>query len=483
MVCAIAKKKDKVTLEIIGGNAESVTGSCTKINFQDRLILFECGMIQDGHTTLENYRLNSNLLSKIKATSVDTIIIGHCHCDHIALIPALYAKNCSADIIVPKGSTSIIKEMWLDCCYINKRDCEKLSLKSDSSYAPLYTEDNVYTALGHIKELDVGVITPFDEQLSIRYVPAGHILCSCQAEVFINGGSHTRKIVFTSDLGNTLTEKERVFVEPFQPIQKANIVIGESTYAKRGRSSTKNDIEKDIEKMKAVIQQYCIDSKNRVLIPTFSLDRCPFILWELYKAFGHDESFKVPIIVDSPLTNRLLNCYSSILTGEAKEKFNQMMAWKNIRRIITPEDSKAAITDSGAKVILASSGMLTAGRSIKWTQSVLPRENDCILFVGYAGEDTLAYKIKNGNTQKTINICGKPIRNRAQIVTLNGFSSHMQRNELINYYKGFNCEKIYLVHSNAKDRLELKADLEAAVSDCLKTTRIVAVNKGTKISI
>ena len=53
--------------------------------------------------------------------------------------------------------------------------------------------------------------------------------------------------------------------------------------------------------------------------------------------------------------------HDMILEGEQKEKFDEMMSWKNIKRVITPEDSKAAIADKGAKVICSSSGMLTAG--------------------------------------------------------------------------------------------------------------------------
>lgn len=469
---------------MIGGNAEGVTGSCTKVEFFGRTILFELGMIQDHNTILENYRANCATFNKIKSKSIEMVIIGHLHCDHIALIPMLFARgNSIAQIIVPKNSTPILKEMWLDCAYITQRDCETLNRKGDKSYTPLYTENEVYTALNHVKEVEVGNIVTLDENIAIRYTPAGHILCSCQTELFINGGSHTRKILFTSDLGNPMIENRKVFVEPFQNVNSANIVIGECTYGRRNRSMTKRDIELDRQKMETVIRQYCVDSKNRVLIPTFSLDRMPFIIWELYQLFGNDESFTIPILVDSPLANRLLNCYSSILEGESKEKFDEMMAWKNIKRVITPEDSKAAIADSGAKVILASSGMLTAGRSLKWTQSILPKENDCILFVGYAGDDTLAGKIKNCKEQKTINICGKPCRNKVNIVDLHSYSSHMQRNDLLNYYKGINTEKIYLVHGDTIARKEFKKDLENELSDCLKSTRVVIVNKGTKIKL
>ena len=484
MVSAIGKKKKEVTLEVVGGNASGVTGSCTKIDFYGRTILFELGMVQDNSTILGNYKDNCAILNKIKPRKIQMVILGHNHCDHIGLVPMLFARgNTDVKIITPKDTTCILREMWSDTAYINERDAEALNRKDDKSYTPLYTQTEVDMALKNVVEIEIGNIVKIDDNVSIRYTPAGHILRSCQTELYINGGSHTRKILFTSDLGNRMIENRKVFVEKFQPVSSSNIVIGECTYGRRKGSMTKRDIELDRQKMKTVIEQYCIDNNHRVLIPTFSLDRMPFIIWELYQIFGKDESFKIPILIDSPLSNRLLDCYSSILTGESKDKFDEMMSWKNIRRIITPEDSKAAILDKGAKVICASSGMLCAGRSVKWVQNILPNENDCILFVGFAGSDTLAGKIKQGTSQKTININGKPYKNKCGLVDLHSYSSHMQRNDLISYYKSINCEKIYLVHSDEKARLELKEDLEDALSDCCKSTRVIIVNKGTKISL
>ena len=480
----LSKKKKEVSLEIIGGNATGVTGSCTKIDFYGRSILFELGMVQDNSTILGNYRDNCAILNKIKPKKIEMVIIGHNHCDHIGLIPMLFARgNRDVKIITPKDTTCILKEMWSDTAYINEKDVDSLNRKGDKEYTPLYTQAEVDMALKNVIEVEIGNIVKIDENVSIRYTPAGHILRSCQTELYINGGSHTRKIYFSSDLGNKMIESRKVFVEKFEPITSSNISIVESTYGRRKGSMTKKDIELDRKKMKTVIEQFCVDNNNRVLIPTFSLDRMPFILWELYQLFGNDELFKVPVLIDSPLSNRLLDCYSSILDGEAKEKFDEMMAWKNIRRVIKPEDSKAAISEKGAKIICASSGMITAGRSVKWVQSILPNENDCILFVGYAGLDTLAGKIKNGKEQKTININGKAYKNKAQLVDLHSYSSHIQREDMINYYKSINCEKIYLCHGDEQARIELKEDLEKALADCYKSTRVIIVNKGTKISL
>lgn len=480
----LKKKKKEVTLEVVGGNASGITGSCTKIDFYGRTILFELGMVQDNSTILGNYKDNCAILNKIKPRKIEMVILGHNHCDHIGLVPMLFARgNTDVKIITPKDTTCILREMWSDTAYINTRDCEILNRNGDKSYTPLYTQDEVEMALKNVVEIEIGNIIEIDENIAIRYTPAGHILRSCQTELYINGGSHTRKILFTSDLGNKMIEDRKVFVEKIQPVSSANIVIGECTYGRRNGSMKKKDIELDRQKMETVIKQFCIDNNHRVLIPTFSLDRMPFIIWELYQIFGHDDNFKVPILIDSPLANRLLDCYSSILNGKSKEQFDEMMSWKNIRRVITPEDSKDAISDKGAKIVCASSGMLTAGRSVKWVQSILPNENDCILFVGYAGKDTLSGHIKQGTDKKTININRKPYKNKCNLVDLHSFSSHMQYDDLVKYYKSINCEKIILCHGDEKAKLELKEDLEKALSDSCKSTRVIIVNKGTKISL
>lgn len=440
-------------------------------------------MSQDGYTPLETFRKNQEILRGIRPKEINLVIIGHLHLDHQGLIPALYSwNNCTARIIVPEKSTQILKEMWLDAAFINQRDAEKLTNSLGRQVNPLYTEAEVFQALNHIEEIPVDEIVSLDEYISARYSPAGHILLSQQCELFI-GENHKRKILFTSDLGNLKIQENKIFVEPFSPVSTANLVVGEATYSARSRVITKKDVEKDIEKIRSVIDQFCIENHRRVLLPVFSLDRTPYMLWIIYSLFKDDPSFNIPVLIDSPLAIRLLGCYSSILDGEAKDQFDEMMSWKNIKLIVDPEDSRAAIADKEAKVILSSSGMLTAGRSIYWTTDILPCSGDCILFCGYSGPDTLAYRIKNGTDKKTISINGKQCKNRCQIVELKSASSHMQRDDLINYYKGIKCEKIYLVHSDPETLLEFKEDLEAAISECLRSTRVVAVNKSTKITL
>ena len=115
-------KKNIVSISVIGENAEDVAGSASLITFEDLLILFEFGLVQKGKNIYENYCYNKEQIAKVKPRKINYIIAGHAHADHVALIPALYAKGCTATIYVPKGTYSILKEMWLDCAYINERD-------------------------------------------------------------------------------------------------------------------------------------------------------------------------------------------------------------------------------------------------------------------------------------------------------------------------------------------------------------------------
>ena len=473
--------KKRTTIEIIGGNALGVTGSCSKILTMQHTYLFECGLIQEKHNIRENYVLNQKILQDIKPKTIDAIVVGHCHVDHVGLIPALYRNNCNARIIVPKNSTRILKEMWMDCAFINQRDVMQINkmYSSKQERQPLYTEDDVKTALKHIEEVECDIIYPVYEDMQIRYSPAGHILLSQQTEMWLVHKNKIHKVLFTSDLGNLATEDTRIFVEHFQPVTSADIVIGECTY---GCAHNPPSQVKDKVKLRTVIEQYCVERNHRVLIPTFSLDRFPYILWILFSMFGYDKDFKVPILLDSPLANRLLDAYGEILTGEAKEKFDDMMNWQNIIRIVAPEDSVYHLENTRSAVILASSGMLTAGRSVSWVKSILPNPEDCIAFIGYAGEGTLARYIKEGHI-KTFNINNTFVKNKAQIVNLKSFSSHMQYYDLLRYYSSINAQKIVLVHSDEKTRLNFKAQLERVLCNKLKTARVVCAVKNMKINM
>lgn len=484
----MGKKKDKENRIKISflNNGHSVTGSCTIIKFLDRTILFEFGGIQEGHTTLANYRLNREQVSKVKAKDIDMIIGGHfMHYDHGGNIPALIKQNPNIRIITGKNTTNILKEMWLDSANINMRDCEDLSKQyPDKVFIPLYDIEDVEKSTSLVEEYGVGEIHKLDENISIRYTYSGHIFGAAQCELYIKIKNRITKLLFTSDLGNQKIEYLKPFVQPFEPVSTAQYVFGECTYGSRdNKQITKKTIDKDLEKIKSVIEQFCKDNKRRVLMPVFSLDKCPVILWIIYQMFKDDKDFDTKVLVDSPLTNRLLDRYGEVLEGAAKEKFDEMISWKNLKRIITPEDSKYAMENMTNILVLSSGGMLQSGRSVRWAQELLPHSNDCLILSGYCGENTLGYRIKNCSDQKTISINGIQVKNKAQVVNIRSLSGHIQRDDMIKYYSSIHADKIYLIHGEMDGKIEFAQDLKEEIINKSMTTGVCVVNKGTTITL
>lgn len=482
----MAKSETSLTITPIGYAAQSVTGSCNIVQYNKIKFAVELGGIQEGHTPVANYNLNKKMLTAIKFKTLDYIFACHAHYDHIGMIPAAYSRGCAAKLIVPYGMTIILKEMWLDSAKIMQHDYETLLKKTGKEYTPFYSEKDIGIALEHIEEYESNTSFELVEGLSFKFLPAGHIMLSQQLELSVQCNNTIKRILFTSDLGNRITEDSRVFVEKFTPCKKANIVLGESTYGLRSKRNTQKDFQNDIAKIKTIIEQFCIDHNSRVLIPCFSLDRTPIMLWHLYTLFGKDENFTIPIIVDSPLAIRLLHHYQEILQIYDDRRyglFKEMMSWKNIQLITEYTDSDAAIKSGGAKVVLAAGGMLQSGRSINWAQSIIPRANDCIAFCGYCGEGTLGWRIKHAKEQRTITINNKVLANRCQVVELLSFSSHCQHTDLVNYYSSIVADKIYLLHGSEKARLELKEDIQDSLTKMAKTTKVAVVNKSTVIKI
>ena len=158
-----------------------------------------------------------------------------------------------------------------------------------------------------------------------------------------------------------------------------------------------------------------------------------------------------------------------------------MFEWDNIRLIKTIEESQGCVADDQPKIIVSSSGMLTQGRSILYLKKILPKSNCCIITCGYMAEGTLGWKIKNNSSLKTVTIDKKKYKNRCNIKSLGSFSSHMQFEQLCEYYTNIakdGCGTIWLVHGDDY-KTELKEELEKNISKISKTTKVVATNFDT----
>ena len=182
----------------------------------------------------------------------------------------------------------------------------------------------------------------------------------------------------------------------------------------------------------------------------------------------------VPILIDSPLSVKQFKIYAD----EHSELWEEV---NSSRTCLCSEWSESVAYQKmeGPMIILSSSGMLTAGRVLSHLPYILPNPNNCILFCGYSTEGTLAWDIKH-TKHKTLKLAGKRIANRANIIILNSFSSHMQHDQLLDYYSSIQCNKIYLVHGQQPEKIKFAEELKNEIARKNHTTQVVCVNKSTE---
>lgn len=453
-------------VSFIGSSATGVTQSCYLVRFQKYNILLDCGLYQESDI-YTNYKRNQELLKKIKAKDLDWIILHELHIDHTGLIPALYAKGCHAHVYVPQGSIPFLKLLWYDSLKIMQGDCDKLVKKHGMKASPLFAEGDIEMALCRCIELPYHQCYNITHNISLTYYPAGHIIHSAQVYLEIQEGYITKRLGFTGDIGG-LTP--RPYIVPRETLPFTNIMIGESTYNAKSRINNARDRENDIEKIKTVVAE-----SNKVLIPSFSLQRTQELLLILYNLWKQGDLPDIPIYLDSPLSQKICNIW------DIHEHIHQeVMDWENLHFIHDYPSSVTLQNSPQHCIILSASGFLTGGRVVGHLKAMLPNPLNTILFVGYSGEHNLASQIKSG--QKEVVVDGAFVRNNAKIIDLRSFSSHASREELMEYYsKDCRYDKLCLVHGEFEGKVEFAHELQDTLASQGKSSRVIAVNQDSKI--
>lgn len=471
--------KDKIQINFVGESANGVTGSCVWVKTPHVEFLIECGLYQGSGETLSEYKIN-NAPFKFKPKNISYVFAAHNHGDHILRIPLLYKRGMNAPTIMPSGSIPIARILMEDSARIMSCDAEALSKQYHREYAPIYTQNDVERCVGSIREYPMGEFVQLDEYIKFRFIPSGHILNAAQIEIAVTEGNVTKTIGYTSDLGNIHIEK--MYANTFEPIRRVNVLIGETTYGGEDRIATQRIRHKDLEKLKTVIENTCKNDRGRVLIPCFANSRSQEMLTHLYDLFGNDKSFNIPVLFDTPMGMRVCDAYRTLLSGDELQHWERVLQWDNVKFISDPDESKAWQNDSSPAVIISSSGMMTHGRSRAYAKAMLSDSRNMIVFCGFSVDSSLASIIKEGKV-KTIKLGGKRVANRCRVVDLHSFSSHMQKDSLLEYYSNVDCEKILLVHGDMQGKVEFANELANAISKNNKTSKVICVNKGHTLTL
>ena len=153
-----------------------------------------------------------------------------------------------------------------------------------------------------------------------------------------------------------------------------------------------------------------------------------------------------------------------------------------LRHVGSQKERMQVIEETGTCIILATSGMLMGGPSVEYLRHLADNPNNTIMFVSYQGEGSLGRRVQRGEKEVSVNLTGKPevIPIRMNVVTIDGFSGHSSRKQLLNFI--YRCEpkpkKVIVNHGENSRCLDLSSSIhkiyriETATPRNLETLRL-----------
>jgi metallo-beta-lactamase family protein len=105
--------------------------------------------------------------------------------------------------------------------------------------------------------------------------------------------------------------------------------------------------------------------------------------------------------------------------------------------------------------------MCEAGRVLHHLKNNIEDSRNTVLFVGFQAEHTLGRRILDGH--RRVSIFGEKYTVRAQVESIDGYSAHADRAELLSYVRQLNprsIRKAFLVHGDEENSFALAEGLK-----------------------
>ncbi|RLE47353.1 MAG: beta-CASP ribonuclease aCPSF1 [Candidatus Methanomethylicota archaeon] len=435
-----------VRVTFLGGSRE-VGRSCYLLQTPESKILIDCGVnVSNIQSTPYLYVPEVQPLD-----SIDAVVITHAHLDHCGLVPILYKYGYKGPIYLTPPTRDLMVLLQLDFIEVAAR--EGLQIPYDSSL--------IREALKRTITLDYGVVTDISPDVRLTFYNAGHILGSAIAHFHIGEGLYN--IAFTGDFK---FEKTRLFDRAATNFPRLEALVMEATYG--GASDIQPSRREAEERLIEIINQ-TISKGGKVLIPTFAVGRSQEVMIVLEEAIREKRIPGIPVYLDGMIyeATAIHTAYPEYLNAQLRDLIfyhgiNPFIS-ENFVRVDSASKREEVISESSPSVIIATSGMLNGGPVMEYFKNLASNEKNTIIFVGYQAEGTLGRKIQKGWKEVPFPVNGRRevVEVKMRVETVDGFSGHSDRRQLMNYIKYLNPkpEKVATVHGDEGKCIELASSI------------------------
>lgn len=439
----------------IWGAAKQVTGSMHLLEVGKYKILIDCGLDYEKKT-----RQEENEIFPFKPSEIDVVVLTHAHIDHSGNLPTLLRMGFEGQILCTPPTADLAELLLLDSVnlFMGKMRKKSRRSKAGSGPRPLYLQKHVMETAGQF--VTIGFNRPFrlNGDIELELIPSGHLLGAASVVLRINDEGLNKTIAFTGDVGR---KNYPVIVDPL-PLPQVDYLVCESTYG--GRYHGKEETIEDI--LIKTIDETCIKTPGRLIIPAFSIGRTQALVYSLNKIFSTGKLPAVKIFVDSPLANYATDVYRKhhqYLNEEALSFYKNNgdeFEFENLHYVQNMKESKSLSNYLEPCIIVSSAGMLEGGRIQDHLYHNLQNYYCTILFVGYSAKGTLGHRLLRGD--QFVHLRDRELAVYAKIKRTDALSGHADHEDLVNVVTAqdkTHLRSVFLVHGEPESMRILEEDL------------------------
>ncbi|HBA84774.1 MAG TPA: MBL fold metallo-hydrolase [Verrucomicrobia bacterium] len=432
------------------GGVDTVTGSQHIIEANGKRVLRDCGLFQGK-------RKEADLINRalpFDAKSIHSMVLSHAHVDHCGNIPSLVKKGFQGPIYTTTATSELCSIMLRDAAKIQEQDAAYLNQKSNRKglepVIPLYTNEDAEKSLPFFRGYRYGDTVEAAPGMAVTFHEAGHILGAALTTFELVEKGRKLRVGFAIDLGRN----ELPLIRNPEVMKNLDVLVVESTYGDRLHDEPGQAEEQLFQAISKTIAR-----GGKVIIPSFALERAQEIIFHLSSLVSKKRLPRIPIYVDSPMAAAVSKVFEmnydyldddiralSNIVGSAIEP-----PW--VHFIGSVEESKTISDADTPCVVIAASGMCEHGRVLHHLKHGITNPLHTILIVGFQAQYTLGRRLVEGETK--VKIFGDMFERKAEVIVLNAFSAHADRNDLLNYIGLIDPKKVFLAHGETDQRTSL----------------------------